>query len=160
MTSEDIRVQIRSIRDKVLEVARKSITAGDVNKFNKLNEVAVALTELSSGSEWEYRDHTSESSRGETEAQQTEIGRTSVGTEGFQTLPSSKIIPVFARYHGTRHEAKLDASRIENTGRGECINFEGTWMTPSKPESTEGGGWVSVLKRQEGAPFESGIMVL
>ena len=25
-----------------------------------------------------------------------------------------------------------------------------------KPESTEGGGWVSVLKRQEGAPLNLG----
>ena len=135
MTSDDIRVQIRSIRDEVLEVARKSITVGDVNKFNKLNEVAVILTELSSGNEWEYRGQTSVESRGESNAQQTEVDRTNVGTEGFHTLPKSKIIPVFARYHGTRHEAKLDASRIENNGRGECINFGGAWMTPSKATS-------------------------
>ena len=40
------------------------------------------------------------------------------------------------------------------------------WVTPTvlqdapllspKPESTEGGGWVSVLKRQEGAPLNLG----
>ena len=35
------------------------------------------------------------------------------------------------------------------------------WVDESpKPESTEGGGWVSVLKRQEGAPLNLGIMVL
>ena len=31
-----------------------------------------------------------------------------------------------------------------------------TGWTSGKPESTEGGGWVSVLKRQEGAPLNLG----
>ena len=57
----------------------------------------------------------------------------------------SELVPVFAKYKGKRYQAKLNRSRITSTGRGDCIEYEGKWKSPSRSAEDIGGhpvnGW-------------------
>ena len=48
------------------------------------------------------------------------------------------------------HQVEEPSSDLQPT------TYSGHYEFPPWPESTEGGGWVSVLKRQEGAPLNLG----
>ena len=61
-------------------------------------------------------------------------------TEGGGTL-----IPVFAHYFSERYEAQMDTFRIDDNGRGVCIQFQNEWQAPSAAAriitGTEVNGW-------------------
>ena len=139
MTNDEILERIIVIRDDVLEIARASLTTGDVVKFSKLNEVAVTLTELAPV----------DISVGVPRSPSA-VGRDYTAPTGLDAGPGQRnsmlqVVPVFARYHGTRYDAELDTSRIGSNGRGECINFRGKWMTPGRATAlittTRPGAW-------------------
>ena len=139
MPNDDILVRIREIRDDVLEIASKSLIAGDVPTFETLNEVAVTLTELTP-SEGGVRVPRSPSTVG-----REDTAGTGLETGSEQSAFTLQVVPVFARYHGTRYDAELDTSRIGSNGRGECIRFRGEWMTPGRATAlittTRPGAW-------------------
>ncbi len=135
MTIDDILGRIRDLRNEVLEVARESINFGEVAMFNKLNEVAVIMTELSSSNGGAKLQPGMKEIGGKSIDRQSLAIRTSLGIDPTLRSSTSQIIPVFASYRGTRHEGELDTSRIRITGRGECIKFGGNWMTPGKATS-------------------------
>ena len=135
MTNSAIRERIESVRDEILEIAKISLSLGDVNSFNSLNEVAVVLTEVTSGHEQHHRRHHLYKTSGDFNSQHA--GRRSMGLNHepppINTLP--QVLPVYATYRGSRHDGELDPSRILENGRGDCLHFRDNWMTPAKAMS-------------------------
>ena len=135
MTDDAIYKRIRSVRDEILEIAKSSISLGDVNGFNSLNEVAVVLTELASGHGQYQQRHNSPRTLGNLNAQQVGGRIADPDPEPAQSGSLIQILPVYAIYLGSRHDGELDASRLLDNGRGHCLYFRGNWMTPAKATS-------------------------
>ena len=66
-------------------------------------------------------------------------------TEAWKKVLTEGVAGVFS--NGKEQKAKNNTALIAGCVPGDRV---------AKPESTEGGGWVSVLKRQEGAPLNLG----
>lgn len=145
MPNDDILGRIIEIRDDVLEIARASLTAGDVAKFSKLNEVAVTLTEMAPDeSETDQApDLTCPVVEVEPAALPTPSGIVRQSQSQSNRECDSNMVPIFRLYKKIKYEAELDTSRINPTGSGECIWFRECWMSPSGAGSSIAGNQVN-----------------
>lgn len=106
MTSDDIRLKLDNLKNEVWDLARESLDLGEVDIYRTLMEVAEQLTPLMQ-----------------------------LESVPFHDLPEPEPIPeeieIFARYKGEMHKAVFNRSRA-NGGRGECVFYDGDWMTASR----------------------------
>ena len=116
MTSKEKR--FRGLRQDALDLASEYLDH-DIRAYHALSDVAVRLTDFIQ-----------------------ENGSTpSIVTDSRPT----RLVKIYATCKGVPYEAQLDTSRISDTGRGDCVLFDGQYMSASaaamKIASSQVNGW-------------------
>ena len=143
--------RIQRLRQDTLDIARDSLDH-DIRAYRVLSHVAVRLTDII------QQNGTSESP---VSADGLVPKSPDAAVTALNERISSSTIPIYARYRGVTHHAKLDPSRISSTGRGDCVLFEGQWMSVSgsvrEITSTSVNGWVQFWRYRRDNGVEAQI---
>ena len=127
----DMKGEIRKLRQDVLALAGELLDH-DIRGYRALSHVAERLTVIM------QEDGGAQSNAGD--SQPTSDAPKPVGDAAV----SPSIVKIHAKYKGVSYEAKLDTSRINYKGRGNCVCYKGQWMSASaaamkvKPSQTNG----------------------
>ena len=144
MSVEYVVERIRELREQILETAAESLRLNDERMYRGLSEVAVRLTALIPPSEVVSQATAMNQPTPALAPTPNESGEAEFDSESHLVSPPSNI-RIFARRRGVTYEAELDTTRISGGGRGECVLYEGQWMTTSraagKITGTAVNGW-------------------
>ena len=118
-----LHTKLTELKDQTWQLARESLDQGEAPIYRTLTEFAERLTRLIAPLP---------------NTKPVDLGQVSA------IRGNAVLIPIFARYKGTRYEGQLDAARF-NGGRGQCVRFEGQWTTASRAAhhitNTQVNGW-------------------
>jgi hypothetical protein len=104
MDTINLRMKLSELKDQTWQIARESLDQGDTLTYRTLTDFAERLTRL--------------------------LAPLPNNKPADSEQASPTLIPIFARYKGTRYEGQLDPAR-NNGGRGHCALFDGEWRTAS-----------------------------
>ncbi len=153
--------RIRDIREQILNVAAESLRENDERIYRGLSDVAVRITALIPPDNVVDRSADTNQSVPISHDVTPLVVRDSSDVEyetGSESTPTSGTTPIFAIYRGRIYEAELDPRRISGGGRGECVLYEGRWMTTSgaarRITGTAVNGWQNFWRfRLDGREF-------
>lgn len=155
MTIDSIVKRIRGLRDQTLETAAESLRANDERRYRGLSDIAVRLTALIPVSD--LPDDTVAADRPIPAPPSVIQERVESEYESVLRPMSTSTTEIFAKRRGVTYKAELDTSRISSGGRGECVLYQGQWMTASgaagEITGTAVNGWQNFwrFRRQDGS---------
>ena len=125
--------RIRRLRQDALVLASECLD-NDIRAYHALSDVAVRLTEV-------IQENSGTPSI-VTDSRSTSVALKTAKSFGNEA-DSLRTIPIHAIYKGVTYKAQLDTSRIGGTGRGDCVLFDGQYMSPSAAAMNVASGQVN-----------------